>query len=199
MITVASSKGYPPRPAAALRRESWHELADRTRRFEPTVVVLIARKMPRLAELFRLSFGDRALVLSDLAIPFAHRFIAQQRVAIVDDVVNVGSTLQRAHDCVKACGAATIRLFALGTKNREKSDNTLIENTPIEYSHFEPLSEKAYDDLVTEVPAAIRQLAKPYDLEFPIIHCRLAAPARSAYTLLDLKQANSPATTVASV
>ena len=144
------------------------------------MVVLIARKMPRLAELFRLSFGDRALVLSDLAIPFAHRFIAQQRVAIVDDVVNVGSTLQHAHDCVKACGAATIRLFALGTKNREKS-----ENTPIEYSRFEPLSEKAYDDLVTEVPAAIRQLAKPYDLEFPIIHCRLAAPARSAYTLLE--------------
>jgi hypothetical protein len=161
--------GVPP-----LQGEAWHRLAEKVRVFSPDVVVLVARKMPRLVELFDLDFGASPLVLSDLALPFAHREVAGARVAVLDDVVNVGSTLRHASDCVQACSADEVRLFSLGRRAANA------EPLEVDYVYPDPLSEATYDRVVGSVPRAISQLAKPYDLVFPVIPCRFAIPYSTA-------------------
>lgn len=157
---------------------SWLELAARVREFQPDVVVLIARKMPRLAELFELKFGHSCLVMSDLAIPFAHAFLKNARVAVVDDVVNVGTTLQHSASCLRACGAEEVELFSLGRRARSPRD------LRVHCVYSEPFDDLRYNRVVGSVPEAIRALAKPYDLVFPTIPCRLALPFRTAGQVL---------------
>lgn len=156
---------------ACAHSDAWRELAARVRAFRPDVVFLIARKVPRIYQLLQLDFGDGSLVVSDLALPYVYRFIRSSRVAIVDDVVNVGSTLRHAYGSVVACDAATVRMFALG----KRSDDTIIRDH-IEYVTESPLSSRQYRRLVEDVPRALSQLARPFDLEFPLLKCRLALP-----------------------
>ena len=166
------------RPASASilpgHSEAWYRLAENVRFFEPDVVVLVARKMPRLVELFDLDFGPSPLVLSDLALPFAHKEVSGARVAVLDDVVNVGSTLRHASDCVRACGADEVKLFSLGRRmvGPDAPDVNCV--------YPEALSASTYDRVVGSVPRAISQLAKPYDLVFPVIPCRFAVPYSTA-------------------
>lgn len=151
----------------------WQELAKRVRAFQPDVVVLVARKMPRLVELFGLDFGPVDLIVSDLAVPFSHRQLRDARVAVLDDVVNVGSTLLHAADSVRACGAREVELFCLARKSNSPQRarvNCILE---------EPLTTGEYERLVGSVPQEICQLAKPYDLVFPTIPCVFALPFRS--------------------
>jgi hypothetical protein len=157
---------------------AWEELAFRIRAFAPDVVVLVARKMPRLAECFDLDFGHGPFIVSDLAIPFIHRRLAGARVAIVDDIVNVGSTLRHAQKSAEACSASTTRMFALGAR---KASATILEG--VEYVWPSPLNERDYARFVMQVPTVLHHLRKPYDLEFPILPCRLTAPFRSAHDI----------------
>jgi len=146
-----------------------NDLAAKIRELSPDVVVLIARKMPRLAELFELDFGLGRIVLSDLAIPFSHKHFRGARVVIVDDLVNVGTTIQRAEEMVRACGATEVRLMAVGHRRE-----MLIEQSDTDFG--EPLSDETYSEIVDSLPQELHGLAKPYDLEFPIISCRLNSP-----------------------
>lgn len=178
-MSVAASRSEELRTAVTeLQGQAWYDLAERVRSFRPDVVILVARKMPRLAEYFHLEFGDRSLVLTDLAIPFAHRFLSGSRVAVVDDAVNVGSTLQHAHDCVVACGAAAVQLFAM---SRRDVDQTI--SVSVDYVSSTPLGDQEYESLVAQVPETLSSLAKPYDLEFPTIPCRFAPPFRDVSLL----------------
>jgi hypothetical protein len=157
----------------------WNRLAAIVRDFAPDVVVLVARKMPRVAECFELRFGEQAKVITDLGIPFSHELIRAARVAIIDDVVNVGSTLHHARECVSACGAAQSALFAFGTRGATS------RITPeVRYLRQTPLSDAEYRNLVTEVALTIRGLPKPYDVEFPIIPCVLRPPLRTSRHVL---------------
>lgn len=169
-------------PMAAARPHSrrfphaaWRSLISRVRRFEPDVAVLIARKMPRLAECFGFGLGPQVVIVSDLAIPFVHDLLAGARVAVVDDVVNVGSTINRAVRSIRACGAVEVRAFALGTRRP-----SACHEIGVECEWPEPLDAAQYAEWTESVPSAIRGLAKPYDLEFPVIPCRLNPPLRTA-------------------
>src|SRR5688500_9421834 len=93
----------------------WNELFLLVNAYEPDVVVLVARKMPRLAEFIGADF-KHAIVITDLATTCSHAHLHGARVAVIDDVVNVGSTLQQAADAALACGAADVQLFALGRR-----------------------------------------------------------------------------------
>ncbi|MFA6563762.1 MAG: hypothetical protein WCV00_17795 [Verrucomicrobiia bacterium] len=152
----------------------WEEFAALVREFQPDVVVLVARKMPRLVELFHLDFGRSALVISDLAVPFAHAYFRNAKVAVIDDTVNVGSTLEHVAGCVRACGAREVELFSLGRRTGTP------ESLKVRCVYPDPLTDEQYDRLVGSVPEAISVLAKPYDLVFPSIPCRLNVPYRSA-------------------
>ena len=158
--------------------QRWRSLASLVRSYCPDVVVLVARKMPRLAECLSLDFGSADLI-SDLAIPYAAAELRSKRVAIVDDVVNVGSTLQAALGKVRAGGAREVQLFALARREGPKSlDESLLSCADSRvYSHSE------MREFSQQVPEALRLTSKPYDLEFPIIPCKLAAPYRDVAEL----------------
>ena len=104
--TVLPSQGIEAGVDAS-RSGVWLALVDQVRSWRPDVVVLVARKMPRLAQALELDFG--APTLTDLAVPFADGAFAGARVAVVDDVVNVGSTFAAARASVVA-GALRRRL-----------------------------------------------------------------------------------------
>jgi hypothetical protein len=157
----------------------WDQLFQRVRSFRPDVVILVARKMPRLMECLGLDFGPGCAFFSDLAIPFAHKWLRDARVAVIDDIVNVGTTLDVASSRVQACGAREIRRYALGAKriNQPGGKNLLEEKQlPVEYIWARPLSEREHLDLARRVPQALGFIAKPYDLEFPIIPCHFTLP-----------------------
>lgn len=155
-----------------------HVLAARVLEFQADVVVLVARKMPHLAEALSLDFGKGALLMSDIAIPYAHRALQGMRIAVVDDVVNVGSTIDRARSAAQSCGASCVEMFSLGRKVSGKAP------AGIHYVYDTPMSERDYQIHVAAVPKAIRSLAKPYDLTFPLIPCRFIPPIQNGSELL---------------
>jgi hypothetical protein len=59
-------------------------------------VVLVAHKMPRLADALGLDFSgaSRALVVSDFALPWIASRLSGANVAIVDDSINMGGTIR---------------------------------------------------------------------------------------------------------
>lgn len=159
----------PPSQSPYLDHSSWGTLIQNVADFEPTVVIPVARKMPRLLEYFKLDIQSRWTCFSDLAIPFAHQYIRGARVAIVDDVVNVGTTLINARSACLKCGASDVQLFAMCRQSNRANEGltaTLIVD--------EPLTDVQYDTFCRQVPRALQSLPKPYDLDFAM--CRVAIP-----------------------
>ena len=146
--------------------EAWRELARIVREFEPSVVVLVARKTARMQQVLDLDFGDTVLLISDLAIPFSREWLHSARVATVDDVVNVGSTLSYATERVVAAGAAEVRAFAITRLGRE-SDRP----DGVEFALDRDLDRERLREFGRLVPRALRTFDKPYDLDFPVLRC----------------------------
>lgn len=161
-----------PSPVLAGTDSDWEDLSRRVNDWRPTVVVLVARKAPRIRDALGLSLGDGALQLSDLAIPFSQPELHGARVAIVDDVVNVGSTIERAYHRVLGAGASEARVFAIG----RCESNPPLRDIAIEYVRPEPLDRDALQELSSRIPHALQTLDKPYDLDFPLLRCRPRLP-----------------------
>jgi len=157
-----------------LHSEAWQALVDGVRDYSPDLVVLVARKMPRLVEALNLSLGDYAVCVSDHAIPFVHQNIKGARVAIVDDIWNVGTTMLRARDRVLLAAPREVQLFALAAKNAE----TALESG-VNLALPRSLPAERHRILVDAVPRALRCVAKPYDVDFPIVPCTIRAPFSS--------------------
>jgi hypothetical protein len=151
--------------------EAWSTLAEKIRAFDADVIVLVARKMPRVVDALQLNLGDSAVSVSDQAIPFVGRELKHARVAIVDDVWNVGTTMMRARDRVLDAGPSTVRLFALGAR-----DATEAQKQGVNLILSSSLTEGQYRSLVESVPRALKLVPKPFDVDFPIIPCLLRAP-----------------------
>ena len=161
----------------------WDRLYLLILEFKPDVVVLVARKMPRLCERLNWQFGPDVLVISDIAIPFTTSELRSSRVVIVDDVVNVGSTLQKAAQSVRACNPSAMMLAALG--RREGAPNAIERNRiEVRYAIKEPLGPIEYRRHVLDVPVGISSVGKPYDMVFPIITAGYPLPFRRANEIL---------------
>jgi hypothetical protein len=158
------------RPETSATKD-WLSLATAVRTFDADVVVLVARKMPRLIEALELTFGPRAICVSDQAIPFVQRELSNARVAIVDDVWNVGTTMKEAKKRVEAAGAKAIGLFAVAAKNAPAALREGVHLTSVT-----SLTAEDYYDLVEFAPRLLRLVSKPYDADFPIVQCILRAP-----------------------
>lgn len=154
---------------ASLLLPAWQSLIHELLLDQPDVVVLVARKMPRVAELLGIEFSKRTSVIADVALPFCGAILRGARVAVVDDIVNVGTTLQRAAESALNAGAISVKLYSLGHRN-----NSVISNDS-RFDHFYSMkgafSERQYRAHVRSIPSAISSLAKPFDLAFPIIPC----------------------------
>lgn len=152
----------------------WRELGQQIRSFNPDFVVLVARKMPRIFDVIELNLGASAICISDQAIPFVQTKLKDARVAIVDDLWNVGTTMLNAADRVRRAGCRTVRMFALGAKDASKAATAgvrLVETAS--------MTEDRYEDVVRSVPNMLRLLPKPYDADFPIVRCTIRAPYKS--------------------
>ena len=160
--------------SAALPTQAWVELSNAVQQFDPDVVVLVARKMPRLVDALGLDFGPRAVAISDQAIPFVLRELKDARVAIVDDVWNVGTTMLHARDRTLNARPRTIKLFALAAKDAESA-----QEAGVNLVMLTSLSADQRRSFIESVPRALRLTSKPFDVDFPIIRCLIRAPYRT--------------------
>lgn len=175
MNTSTSIAERPESTAAGVATAPWDRLSARVREFDPGVVVLVARKAPRIREALCLDFGASPLVISDLAIPFVGEYLRGARVAIVDDVVNVGSTIQNALRALALHGATECKAFALA----HSAACDALEGLEVYYDSEVPLDREGLRSLAWQTPETLQQLARPYDLDFPIIECSFRSPLRS--------------------
>ena len=160
--------------AAVVPMASWDELCTKVRSFNPDYVVLVARKMPRLFDAIPMDLGSAAVCVSDQAVPFVHAQLANARVAIVDDLWNVGSTMLHAKARVELAKPRAVGMFALGAKNAISA----VEKG-VSLAEQSSMSEACYEHFVSTVPNLLRLVPKPYDADFPIARCALQAPFRT--------------------
>jgi hypothetical protein len=156
----------------ARTRARWDPLAQAVRDFDPTAIVLVARKAPRVVQALDLELGHHPLMVTDTGLEFVADQLNGARVAIIDDIINVGSTLRRARSLVEAAGAAEIRVFALArrgggqTTPATSGDSvTLVDERPLDVASSELLA--------SEIPMLLQGQALPYDLDFPVMRTRL--------------------------
>ncbi|MCU1395206.1 MAG: hypothetical protein JWM34_3634 [Ilumatobacteraceae bacterium] len=160
-----------PAPSERLRSEVWELLAEHVRDWGPDFVVLVARRMPRLAQVLSLDFG--AALLTDLAIPFSSELLRGARVAIVDDVVTVGTTMDAVRRSVLKAGASEAEMFAIGVRSHD------VLRIPADQLHLidqDPLGDDRAVQIAGAVPLLLQELDRPYDLDFPIIECAALPP-----------------------
>lgn len=151
--------------------ELWRSLVASIATYQPDVVVLVARKMPRLFELLRPELAQDIICISDQAIPFARKDIQNARVAIVDDVWNVGTTIDHALRQLERCNPGSIRLFALAAKDPEKAADQGVDVTV-----SRAMPDRDRRSFASSVARALRFVSKPFDGDFPLIECRLRRP-----------------------
>jgi hypothetical protein len=185
-MRMATTLLKTPVPADALQsdlaslRSQWRSLTELIEAFAPTVVVLIARKTPRLFEAFGMNVAGNPLVITDLAIPMCGRYLADARVAIVDDMVNVGSTIHRTARIVQAAGAREVEMFAIARLDPNMHDGDCSSHSQAgrepRYAEAQLLDRMELMEFAARVPEALQGLAKPYDMDFPLVQCRLEAP-----------------------
>ena len=158
--------------AALLGKDGlWSKLAAAVNRFDPDVVVLVARKMPRLLDVMPLELDNEVVYISDQAIPFAYKALENAKVAVVDDLLNVGTTLNNAVSRVENCRPASIRPFVLGArdcKDAKKSETFTVMRSS--------LNDQTYEFFVNLIPQILLKVPKPFDADFPILECALAVP-----------------------
>jgi hypothetical protein len=168
----------PPDGAVSSAWATWDELASLVRAFEPSVVLLLPRKPVRMREALELDFGAGALTITDLAIPFARRWLHGARVAVVDDFVNVGSTMNNAIARALEAGASEIAAFAI-TSGGSSAEIA----TTVRFACPEILNQAGMREFGRRVPETLQRIAKPYDLDFPLLQCRLRLPLNGFDTL----------------
>jgi len=152
----------------------WGDLCAQIRDFNPDYVVLVARKMPRLFDAVHLELGRSAICISDQAVPFVRNELANSRVAIVDDLWNVGSTMLHVKGRVERARPRAVKMFALGAK---AAASALEQGVCM--AEVTSMGEGRYEHFVSMVPKLLRGVPKPYDADFPIARYALRTPFRT--------------------
>ena len=176
-VAFAKSTTLSTRSALA---DDFYQLAEMVRRSMPETVVLVARKMPRLCSALSLNFGD-AYVISDMAIPLSESILRGRRVAIVDDFINAGSTIDRVDKLVRELGASSVDKFAVATRTR-----TIKTSGSSHFVYHDLLEPDQYQGIVSALPRVFDTAAEAYDLEFPHIPCGYSVSIPDINSLIEL-------------
>ena len=150
------------------------------REWQADTVVLVARKMPRICSALGLDFGD-AHIISDMSIPVASSLLENHRVAIVDDFVNAGSTIDRVTNLVSQCSPREIARFAIAARSQAS-----IDKQSSNFVYEDALDTSAYQEIVSVLPNVFDTAAEAYDLEFPHITCAYGLEIPSFEMLAEL-------------
>ena len=155
--------------------EWWRNILDT----EPTYIVPITRKDPRMLELFN-KYGNGGLnediykidwIISDKAIPFlSNDEIRGSTFAVIDDIIIYGSTLKTVVENIKKREPKDISCFTF-TYDIEGEKVPELEKYEIQYRL--PTTEEENAVFSNELASSFSLLAKPYDVDHPIFYLKL--------------------------
>lgn len=157
-----------------LHLPTWRDLAARIADFKPDYVICAARKMPRLVQLLQSQdspvFAFDTHFVSDFAIEFLERELEGKRLGILDDALNVGSTVENIRERAAQFAPAEIKCFCIA--HREDGGKALKKGTIIEYACNKPLNMHAYHHNATKLAQSLWMLNRPLECEFPVFALR---------------------------
>lgn len=156
----------------------WEKLAANVRAFKPDVVVMLARKMPRLRQVAQewMDFGQ-ALVVSDFAIAWMHADLAGKRIAVLDDAINLGTTLRHVCMMLTSCHVRAIGVFAVAAKQHDANDDDSLFRDYNVHVCNSGLTSDAYHQFANHTALALSLLPKPYEIEFPVLRATYSGDA----------------------
>lgn len=126
---------------------------------KPRYIVAIARKGPRLFDLFlRDDYAiQHPIVVSDRGIPYL-TLVRNEEVPLFDDIVIFGSTMKDKIEDLKKAGFNPLP-YSLAYN---------IDEARIKVNYGKALSRKYAADFCDDITTAFQLLAKPFDLDHPI-------------------------------
>jgi len=145
-------------------------LASAIRETKPSFIIAMTRKAPRLLELLDLWGIDygRARVITEKSLQFmSSSELKGQGVVIFDDIVNVGSTLNRLFRQHRGLAGAPVFCLAY-------NDVWFAEKLVPQIRPQMQLSQQASSVFCHEVVQNLAFLDKPYDLDHPIFYSSIA-------------------------
>lgn len=141
----------------------WKELERMINEYSPDIIILLSRKMPRIYQLLQLNLKS---VVSDFAIAFVHNKLYGKKVAVVDDAVNAGTTLNNVCDRLNACGITEIKRFAIAKKQGNMQNNiSFVRDNKGEYLIW---NDEKYRQSSLNTSLALFLQNLPFELEFPV-------------------------------
>ena len=156
----------------------------------PDVIVLIARKMPRIYQTLKLvypNFLNAPLIISNFAIDYLPKnYLNDKKIAIVDDSLNVGTTLKNTEKTIKHLSPnAQTQFFAVyQSKNKHIINAILTDNTPLSIDKYQDISNCSASSLIC--------IPRPFEIEFPIFTGDINEEFRYKDFLDILKESNLP-------
>lgn len=144
-------------PFVSTYRPLFKKLYDDIRKKNYPYIVAIARKTPRIFDLFENELDKTPVVVSDRAIPFLE-LEKTENLPVIDDVVIFGSTFNDVIRELKNIGIETVP-FSLAY-NKEGSMMTI--NSAVS------LSKEQVANFSDDVVSAFQLIGKPYDIDHVI-------------------------------
>lgn len=155
--------------------QSWERLDAMLGKSGAEIIIMASRRMPRAVCLLRsfdqhlFSSPDR--FYSDFALEFLGDSLEGKNVAIVDDAVNVGSTMWNIRERVNKYNPSQVECFAIARRagGPKAGDGQL----RVSYASATDLTEEEYRKRITKLSQALWVLNLPLELEFPVYRHRL--------------------------
>lgn len=136
----------------------------------PDIVIMAARRMPRAVQLARFLdpslFAFKSSFYSDFALEFLGDRLRDAKVVIIDDAVNIGSTLVNIYERVLKHKPAAISCCALARKRG--SISAYRQGFPLQFACKNEWSETEYKGHITDLSRSLWVLNLPMEVEFPI-------------------------------
>lgn len=142
----------------------WKELSDKVAEFDPQIIILQPRRMPRLHKLLKSAeiLDFKAEHTSEFAVPFCCEKFRNRRVAIIDDTVNGGHTL--AETFARIGDESQVNAFAM---LRIEGGGSALDAGKITYM-CESLPEAKYREASARTALALWLANEPFECEFPL-------------------------------
>lgn len=169
--------------------QDWGRLKECIDSFSPTVIIYLARKMPRIAEVLRWEFPN-ALVVSDFALPWLRVKLQGERVAIVDDIVRKGTTIEHVKKRVNACNPLEIQSFAVArcaiadASAEPENSGAPSDTSAVICSAQSRLTGSSYSNFTHNHAKALWLLSKSYEIEFPVFVMNYAQDSLEGWEIL---------------
>ena len=191
-----------------LEIEKWQELSNNINKFNPDVIILIQPKMPRIyqalqslnievnvdpkdygIDINKISFNlfEAQSIISNFAIDYLpNNYLNGKKIAIVDDSLNVGTTLKNVEEKInKRFTATQIKFF---TVYQSESDHIV----DVILSDNQRLTQDEYQEKSNCLASSLLCLPKPFASEFPIFTTTIPEDFYYKDFIADLKKLDLP-------